>query len=224
MRGSSAADPINSESNFISEVFHDLSQPLTALHCTLDLALRQDRSFEQLRASVQSALDNAERLRQRLLLLRALKEAELPDQTAELIDLKTMLHELGDDIRPIFESTGKRLDIYIAEDLTLVRAAPGRLYQALFAFVEYLYRYLPAGEKLTIRLNRNRAGLGEIRIESGSCLPASPDGGRHSSPYSCEIELVRRTFLAADGAFELIGCNPEGSVWSATLPLMSTSS
>ena len=66
-----AADP-----DFASSVFHDLSQPLTALHCSLELALLQDQTIEEFRASVEGALRAADRLRQQLLLLRELHDAD----------------------------------------------------------------------------------------------------------------------------------------------------
>src|SRR5580658_4323384 len=109
MARTSAPDQRSSEAAFLSEVFHSLSQPLTALHCTLDLAMQHDRTTEQLRASVQSALDNAERLRRRLLLIRALQDAENPGDTSELVDVNALLRELCDDMSPLFESTGRKL-------------------------------------------------------------------------------------------------------------------
>ncbi len=74
----------------VSEVFHNLSQPLTALHCELELALRRDRTVEELRSSIQAALEDAARLRQRLLLVRALSDAADPgdlSQPTELCEL-----------------------------------------------------------------------------------------------------------------------------------------
>ena len=67
--------------DFAANVFHDLSQPLTALHCSLELALARDQTIEEFRASVEAALHNAERLRQRLLLLRELSDADDPGDT-----------------------------------------------------------------------------------------------------------------------------------------------
>ncbi len=64
------------------EIFHSLSQPLTALICSLELSLSCDRTIEELRATVQAALENAERLRRRLMFLRELTDADGPGDSS----------------------------------------------------------------------------------------------------------------------------------------------
>ncbi len=218
MPGGCARETKSSEAAFLSEVFHNLSQPLTALHCTLDLALQRDRTLKQLRASVQSALDDAERLRQRLLLMRALNDAGAPGELLEVTDLSALLRELGDDMSPLFASAGRRFELDIRCQPLLVRADNRRLMRALFAFVEYLFRYLPEGALLSIGLDRGKAGEAEMHIDAASCLPVGPESGNFTAPYSCETELVRRTFQAAGGRFVLLSCASDRSVWLGTLP------
>ena len=218
--GSGAPESKSSpESTLISEVFHSLSQPLTALHCSLDLALRRDRTLQQLRASVQTALDNAERLRQRLLLIRALNDAADPGDVSQAIDLSALLRELGEDMLPLFESAERTLELQIDCGPLLVRADKAKLAQALFCFLEYLFRYLPERGRLAICLDRCGGEQAEIKIDTASCLPVAPGEEAAASPYSCEIELVRRTLVAAGGEFGLLSCTEGRSVWRAALPL-----
>jgi signal transduction histidine kinase len=99
----SAAD-IAPRRDFASDVLHDLSQPLTALQCSLELALLRDRTLEELRVSVEAALHDAERLRRRLLLLRELSDADDPGDTSTPLLLDRLLQELRDDMLPLFES------------------------------------------------------------------------------------------------------------------------
>jgi signal transduction histidine kinase len=219
MAASRVANPNRSQEAFLSEVFHSLSQPLTALHCTLDLALQHDRTAQQLRASVQSALDNAERLRRRLLLIRALQDAENPGDTSELVDVNALLRELCDDMSPLFESTGRKLELQIAAKPLPVRADKARLLRGLFVFLEYLFRYLPEGATLSVILDRIKGRGAEICIEGPCSLPVGPDDGNCRPTYSCEAELVRRTFKAAGGEFALTSYDSDGSAWLGTLPL-----
>ena len=73
----------DSRSNdLISEVFHGISQPLTALECGLELSLRYDKSSAQLRARVRAALESAQLLHQRVVELRRLLDAGNPDDTS----------------------------------------------------------------------------------------------------------------------------------------------
>ncbi len=211
--------PRSAETAFVSEVFHSLSQPLTALHCSLDLALRRDRTLKQLRASVRAALDNAERLRQRLLLARALNDAIDPGDLSHGTDLSKLLGQLCEDMLPLFESAGQRLQLSGDGGSLLVRADETRLKQALFCFVEYLFRYSPAGALLNISFAVVNEQQAEILIDTAACLPLSPEDDGSASPYSCEIELVRRTFRAPGGEFDLLGCESGRSIWRATLPL-----
>lgn len=211
----------SAEAAFISEVFHNLSQPLTALHCTLDLALQRDQTLCELRASVQTALDNAERLRQRLLLVRALNDAAAPAKSAQAVELCALLRELGEDMAPLFESAGRKLELDIGGEPLPVRADKMRLMQGLFVFVEYLFRYLPEGERISIRLDQGDGQQAEIRIDAASWLPLSPAQDASNPPFSCEIELLHRTLAAAGGEFELMSGGPQQSLWRAALPLVS---
>ena len=218
MASASAPDGKFSEAAFLSEVFHSLSQPLTALYCTLDLALECDQTVEQLRASVQSALDNAERLRRQLLLIRALKMPPIPANLPNPSNLR-LAPRIGRRYAP-----SVRVDRPRASHPHRRRRATGacrqrRLTQALFTFLEYLFRYLPEGATLSVSLDRGTAGRAEIRIASPSCLPVGPDCGEYGS-HSCETELVRRTFLAVNGEFELTTCDSGRSLWLGTLPLI----
>jgi small-conductance mechanosensitive channel len=58
----------------LSEIFHTLSQPLTALECGMELSLRQDKTVKQLRTRMQTLLEITQLLHQRLLELRALRD------------------------------------------------------------------------------------------------------------------------------------------------------
>jgi signal transduction histidine kinase len=213
-----ASDERPPEARFISEVFHNLSQPLTALHCTLDLALQRDASFEQLRASVESALAHAECLRQRLLLVRALSDAGRHDcELRQPIDIVHLLRELVEDLQPLFESAGKTLELETTAAVLPVRADTARLQRALFAFLEYLFSYLrPQG---TVILTTGAAEGAEVHVAATVSLPVAPEEPQGSAPYSCEIELVRRTFAAHGGNFALAELDGERSIWRGTLPL-----
>ncbi len=201
--------------SFLSEIFHSLSQPLTALHCSLDLALRRDHTLDELRASVQSALEDAERLRQRLLLLRALSDASDPGDLSQPVELTEMLRELQEEMLPLFESEGKRLELEADAGPIMVHGNRVRLLRALFYFLEYLFRYLPEGAMLSICGGLGEGRQAKIRIETASCLPLAPSGD--GAAYSCEIEMARRSFRAAGGEFASLSAAAEYSIWEATL-------
>jgi hypothetical protein len=214
-----ASAKATSEAAFIAEIFHSLSQPLTAIHCTLELALDRDKTFEQLRTSVESALESTEGLRQRLLLLRALNDASLPSQTSEAIDLGALISELADEAAPLFEATGRTLRVEVQPVPLHVLADKARLLRGLFVFLEYLLRYIPHCGILSLELYGKRHAA-ELRVEATSCLPIAPGSEPSAEPHSCEIELARRTFMAAGGRFTFASGDSARSTWIGELPLI----
>lgn len=57
----------------MSEIFHELSQPLTTLECGLELAIRYDTTLPQVRNRLKVLLEAAQVLHQRFLELRAMQ-------------------------------------------------------------------------------------------------------------------------------------------------------
>lgn len=208
------------ERALISEVFHNLSQPLTALQCSLELSLLRDESAEDLRKSVESALENAESLRQRLLLVRALNDADDPGDIQAIV-LPEMLRELQQEMLPLFESAGQKFDLAIDSDDVTVRADRAKTMRALFYFLEYLLRYSSPGDRLRMKLS-SAGGEARMLITTRSALPLSPGSDKDfGCQQACEVEIARRTFRAAGGDLLLVSSGGDSSVWAATLLLAS---
>jgi hypothetical protein len=70
------------ERDLISEVFHGITQPLTALECGLELSLRYDKNSSQFRARVRAALESSQLLHQKVVELRRLLDAGSPDDNS----------------------------------------------------------------------------------------------------------------------------------------------
>lgn len=212
---------VTANQSFISEVFHDLSQPLTALHCSLELALDYDNTLEQLRASVQTALENAQRLRERLLLVRALADAADPGDLSQPTDLVELLNDLLDGLRPVFGASGVEITMQTEAQAIVVHGNKARLQQALCCFLQYLLRYDYESGKIIIYASAVKEQA-QIKITAAGSLPVGVPLAPHDDPepYSCEAEMARRTFRAAGGEFALACYRPEASVWYATLDLI----
>jgi signal transduction histidine kinase len=205
---------------FISEVFHNLSQPLTALHCPLELALCRDKSAEELRSSLVEALQCAENLRQRLLLVRALNDADDAGDLSQSADLTSLSNDLRDDLLPLFDSANKKLVMTTSCRGLKIRGDRTRLTQVLFCFLEYLFRYSREGETIGINIYPDESNYVNIRIAASVCLPSSFVSQKESSPqYACEVELARRTFRALGGELNQLPSDGDRSAWAARLPL-----
>ena len=88
---------------YLSEAFHSLSQPLTALQCGLELAVAVPRSQQEYERRVGEALQSTGILREMVAALRELVEAEDPGEDAGEIEVGEMFSALRDSVRKIAE-------------------------------------------------------------------------------------------------------------------------
>jgi hypothetical protein len=65
---------------FISEAFHSFHQPLTGLHCGLEIALQKPRTDEEYRGRIADALQNASAILKLNAALRQLVDATDPGE------------------------------------------------------------------------------------------------------------------------------------------------
>ncbi len=211
-----AAPELASRQDFASDVYHDLSQPLTAMHCSLELALLRDQTVEEFRASVEAALQNAERLRQKLLLLRELSDAEYPGDVSPLA-LDRLLQQLREDMLPLFEFAGRSFEL--ACEPVQVPANEAKLTRGFFYLLEFLLRC--ASPSCDLRLHGRRTGQQQLEICIEGC-GARAETGRSECllepNWSGELEIARRTFRAIAG--EIVWMDSDGlpGFWTVRLP------
>jgi len=188
--------------DFVSDVLHKLSQPLTALQCSLELALVRDQTAEEFRASVEAAVQNAERLRQNLLLLQELSDADDPGDISAPVPLHELLRELQQDFLPVCESAGGCFVVHC--DPLLVRGNGAKLRRAFFYLVESLLRDSQQ-RRLSVAVEPTEARQVEIRMSfSGDRPGAVPAGDNPDSLSTGELELARRVFRAVGGNLVLV--------------------
>jgi two-component system OmpR family sensor kinase len=94
------------ERGFVSSASHELRTPLALLRAELELALREGRSAEELRAALASAVEESDRLEQLaedLLVLARADEGRLPVRPERL------------DVAELLATTARRFDVRAAE-------------------------------------------------------------------------------------------------------------
>jgi signal transduction histidine kinase len=102
------------ESTALAHLLHALNQPLTGLQCSLELATSAPRSGEQYVRTLREGLALTARMR---ILVEALRELSHPSQAAEAISelhLDAALLDCIDQLRPVAEARGVRLQVAIA--------------------------------------------------------------------------------------------------------------
>jgi hypothetical protein len=211
------AQGVADQRSLVSDVLHKLSQPLTALQCSLELALVRDQTSEEFRASVEAALQNAERLRHNLLLLRELSDADDPGDTTAPVELQRLLLEWREDFLPVFESAGGCFHLNCAP--AQVRGNEAKLRRAFFYLLEYLlgsshYR------SLNVDVEHTKGRRVDIRMTFSSA--ASSADSTHDASESILTgggDIACRTFRAVGGDLAPAESAWGQTVWIASLPL-----
>jgi signal transduction histidine kinase len=103
---------------YLSEAFHSLSQPLTALQCGLELAVAVPRSQKEYERRIGEGLQSTGSLREMMSALRELVEAEDPGEDAREIELRELLSSLGDSLQKLALLYESELEVQSPEQIT----------------------------------------------------------------------------------------------------------
>ncbi len=126
--------------DLLAEVFHALNQPMAGLRCTLEAALAKNRSPEQYRQYMETALEKACEIEHwtRGIGEFVLADPAVPfneDEKRQRLSLKQYLRECVDDLALVADSSRVCCEINIAEDHP-IWFSPHILKQALFRIHE----------------------------------------------------------------------------------------
>jgi signal transduction histidine kinase len=142
---------LDSDPQLISELFHALNQPITALRCSLELSLHRPRAAEQDRNTLRMALDQAEQIARLSTGIRELLEADDPGDNCEVLALQGYLREAVSDFQPVAEARGIEM-VLRSEGACHVRLEARRLRQALFCLLESVLNASPPGTAVAIEI------------------------------------------------------------------------
>jgi two-component system OmpR family sensor kinase len=130
------------ERGFVASASHELRTPIALLKAELELALREGRTAEELRAAVASAAGESDRLVQLaedLLVLARADEGKLPVRP-EALDAAELLHTTARRFEARASEAGRELRVEPTDGLAL-RADRLRAEQALANLVDNALRY-----------------------------------------------------------------------------------
>jgi signal transduction histidine kinase len=198
--GNPAAPAEDESRQLVSDLFHQLSQPLTTLCCSLELTLLQNSTPEQYSELVNRALDQAERVSWLATALRELFDAGQPGPDLEVLELRRVVQDAVSDLLPVAESAGVEVR-YLLRSACWVWFDAQRLRQGLFHLLGSAVAWGGRDAVLQIELEEggNEAVLG---------LTVSGHGaGNGLSPANSDQELLQRLGLGiARAIFEAARC------------------
>ena len=186
------------ERDLVSDIYHTLSQPLTALECGLEVSLRQDNTVAQLRARVASALVTAQVLHQRLLEARTLQDAGDAGDTTLPVPVQDLLSQLQEDFLLVARSAKVKLRVKC--EPAMVRGNEARLRSGFFHLFEYLMGTCPAHHTVHIRGVRTSSAVLEVQFTNGgSTRSKAIEPARAVSPGDMGLRIAQRIFRAVGG-------------------------
>ena len=139
---------------FVDRASHELRTPLANLSMELELALRRDRSVEEMRTALAGAAEEAlrlDRLASNLLVLARTTDGRLP-----IAPLPTDLQRLVADTLGTFVARAESASVELVAEISVpdsVTVDPVRIRQALTNLIENSLRVTPAGGTVAVRVD-----------------------------------------------------------------------
>ena len=178
----------------LAQLLHALNQPLTGLQCSMEVTLATPRTPEQYVRCLREGLELTERMRA---LVEALREVtdlgEEKNERQETIELKSVLRETVEDLKPVAEVKNVRITLDCPETFRVAVSAGRRtLGGAVFRFLESAVSLAARDNGLLVETASDPAG---------ACLRVRWQMGRPASAFSRpELGL-----LVARAGFERAG-------------------
>ena len=198
-----SSDANQTRQQFISDVFHALSQPLAALRCSLEVALLKNRSAEEYRSIIENALIQTERAIQSASFVRQMAEAEDPGHP-KVFDFGTLVAEVAGEFGLVAGSKGIQVDCKVNSG-TCVCADPQRVQRALFYVFDAALSSADSGSTLFVTLENKESVLRVVVAASGTravCHNLQEDANERG------MALAERIVVAACGVLRRESKNP----------------
>jgi len=178
----------------VQDAFHALSQPLTALHCSLELALREARPDGPLQEGLQAALSHAERIVYLANGIRELVDAPGAGEERSVVSLEKYVREALADLLPVAQVAQVNLRMQCDSDCSVL-TAPQRLGQALFYLFESAIASAAPGSVLPLEAAVHASEVVLLLTITRGAKALSAEG----SEVEQAQELSRRLGLAIAG-------------------------
>jgi hypothetical protein len=184
----------------IFDLFHQLSQPLTILCCSLELALLQTPGAEPYSEIVSQALGQAEKASSLATAIRELFDAGQKAERGQVLELRRAVEDAVGDFLPVADSAGVHVQCVPGAACPVWFDAP-RLRQGLFHLIGFVIGSGGAGAVLTIELaDRGTEAMLALTV-SGACDNASDAHPDMALWRRVELGIARAIFEAAGGNF-----------------------
>lgn len=160
------------QDRLVADAAHELRTPLASMRAAIDVALRRERSTDELRATLDEARREVERLAElatRLLDLAALRAGPLERRRGDLVP---MLVEAVDAARAAGEPRGVLVELRAPARAMAVHASMA-VRQALDNLLANAIKHSPAGGRVEVALGEDDGGWCFTVADRGHGVPAA---------------------------------------------------
>jgi heavy metal sensor kinase len=157
---------------FSADASHELQTPLTILKGELEVALRSVRTPEEYRATMESALEEVDRIARLVegLLLLARAEAGVLRMDRQEVDLEQVLEEVYLRLKPLADSHGIELRLGTIEPLR-IQGDRELLQRMTSNLVDNAIKYTGAEGRVTLGLHHDGKWASILVSDTGSGIP-----------------------------------------------------
>ena len=181
----------------ISEAFHSFHQPLTSLHCGLELALSKPRTDGEYRKRIEDALVNAGQILRLNKALRELVDATDPGERFGTVALEPMIAQLREEVALVAGATGVTVE-FTGKYNVQIAADPMKLLMMLGNLISKVVA--ETSSEGAVKVNGILAS-GSLRLVITSCQLH----GEEPNPSDMEFKLREIRLDAARCYIETIG-------------------
>lgn len=218
---------------FTADASHELRTPLTALRTVGEVALRQADHAAALRETIESMLEEAQRLNdliESLLTLARLESGKVASKP-ELVRLAELAADVRDSLSVLAAEKQQTLELAGGND---VAATADRLLlrQALMNIVHNAVRYSPPQTRITVRtLRRDRHAYIEVTDQGPGIAPehqqkifdrfyrVDKSRSRTEGGHGLGLAIAKWSVEQQGGRIELESASGKGSTFRILLPL-----
>ena len=150
---------------------HDISQPLTTLHGTLELALLSGKISAAARPALEEALQHTQSAMAVTRLLREMADADASGAAAQAISLGGLLEEMREDLEILAKVRGVRLVLRCDASAT-VFANPPDLRRSIVYLAQHALDRSPAGGPVQVTVRQENGAGCMVIADQGPAIPA----------------------------------------------------